>query len=208
MVGYYPTTSAGTVWECWTVSTVSTGDVWRTWTAIGTTVTSSSAGEAVWIRWTQQGTAAAVTTIRIGDDYLVAPPAPPPTPAELEARLEREKARRIEAEARAAREAALRKAAEQRAKKLLFQLLRAEQIREYVRHKRITIRAPSGTVYRLRHGWSGNVEELDAAGKPVNRLCIHPGVQVPVPDNLLTQKLMLETDEAAFRKIANITALN
>lgn len=57
-------------------------------------------------------------------------------------------------------------------------------------------------------GWSGNVEEIDDAGKATVRYCIHPTIGVPHPDNQLAQKLMLEHDEAGFRKVACATPLS
>jgi hypothetical protein len=53
----------------------------------------------------------------------------------------------------------------------------------------------------------GNVEELDAKGNPKLKLCVHP-VNVPLADALVTQKLLLETDEQEFRRMANISDPN
>lgn len=36
---------------------------------------------------------------------------------------------------------------------------------------------------------------------------IHPDRLVPTADNLVAQKMLLESDEAAFRRTANITKL-
>jgi hypothetical protein len=137
-----------------------------------------------------------------------------PTAEELEQRAkaaeeqaERERLRRIEAEKEAAAAREAEKRADQRAKKLLLQCLTLEQKRDYARNKRFRVRSPSGTLYELRHGWAGNVEELNAENKPVRRFCIHPDRTVPVADNLLAQKLLIECDEGRFRKTANVTEL-
>lgn len=44
-------------------------------------------------------------------------------------------------------------------------------------------------------------------GAAVTRYCIHPNVQVPQADNLLCQKLMIETNEEMFLLTANATPL-
>ena len=61
--------------------------------------------------------------------------------------------------------------------------------------------------YRLRLGWAGNVSLLDGKGNTVEQFCIHPVGKFPHADNLLAQKLLLETDEAKFLQIANKTII-
>ena len=192
-----------------------TGQVWRAWTASGTAATSSTAvvwdywcngtavtspGETdttgiVWLRWTT------CTTSNTAPVEAIAPrPARPLSPEEAERRQAEIERRLVEEEKR-------RKAAERRARKLLLQCLNLEQKLSYTRTQKFRVEAPSGRVYELRRGWAGNVDELGADGKPVNRLCIHPGQLIPAEDNLLAQKLMIETDEEAFRRKANFTRL-
>ena len=57
--------------------------------------------------------------------------------------------------------------------------------------------------YRIRRGWSGNVELLDKDGKVKHRYCAHPSEFVPHCDNMLAQKLYLETNEEGFLRVAN-----
>lgn len=204
------------------VTDSSTGQVWLAWTATGTTATSSTAvvwdywcnGTAgtspgktnttgtVWLRWT---TCTASNTAPV--EVATARHARPLSAEEAERRAAEADRRQAEIGRRLVEEEKRRKAAERRAKKLLLQCLNLEQKLSYVRTQKFRVEAPSGRVYELRRGWAGNVEELGADGKPVNMLCIHPGVRVPEEDNLLAQKLMIETDEEAFRRTANFTRL-
>lgn len=98
-----------------------------------------------------------------------------------------------------------------------------EQRAEYLRDKAFTVRLPDGKRYRIKKGWAGNVERVEDVRLPqqqspslvandrhyvaVEKLCIHPNDWVPDQDNMLAQKLLLEADEAKFRRIANITRL-
>lgn len=62
----------------------------------------------------------------------------------------------------------------------------------------------SGKRYRIDRGRSQNVRLVEeTTGKVVRTYCAHPVEAVPDPDTMLAQKLMLETDEAAFLRIAN-----
>jgi hypothetical protein len=96
------------------------------------------------------------------------------------------------------------RAAERRAGELLMSILEPAQRDMFRRDGAIIVVARSGTRYRLVLGMTGNVMQLGADGEPVQRLCVHP-VGVPLPDILVTQKLLLEADEEEFRRRANIT---
>jgi hypothetical protein len=148
--------------------------------------------------------------------------APPPETAEQRAaREERDRQYRARVDA----ERAERLAAERKAEALLLRHLTAAQREEYLRDGSFTVRMDDGRRYRIRKGWSGNVDHFEApkigqvlerdggsivpaangAPRQVERLCIHPRELVPHCDNMLAQKLLLEADEAEFRRIANIT---
>jgi roadblock/LC7 domain-containing protein len=88
-----------------------------------------------------------------------------------------------------------------KAKRLLYSMLTDYQKRMYRKHKYFHVVSETGKKYRLKHGDTMNVYLIED-GKPVKKYCIHP-TNVPVEDTLLAQKLMLETDEKAFLKIAN-----
>jgi hypothetical protein len=117
-----------------------------------------------------------------------------------------------EARGRAGRESWERRRAEEeeaeaRAESLLKRHLADGQRAEYEMDRSFHVVTGTGRRYRLRHGWAGNVEEVDAAGKRLRRYCIHPRIGVPCPDNLLAQKLLLEADEPEFHRIANVTPI-
>jgi hypothetical protein len=113
------------------------------------------------------------------------------------------------------REAAARELQEahRKAEELLATHLAPEQREQYRREKKfeVILKARFGLGssrrYRVEHGWSGNVYLLDKDGRAIERFCIHHRESVPVPDLMLAQKLMLETDEEQFLKTANRTRL-
>lgn len=118
--------------------------------------------------------------------------------------------RRVEAERRNAEEERREKAAAEadvRAEELLRSLLTPEQIDNLEKQSAIIVKSEMGKQYRIKRGWSGNVEELDDSGKPIASYCAHPGEVVPRADNMVAQLLMLKTQEAEFLRTANRTAL-
>jgi hypothetical protein len=103
---------------------------------------------------------------------------------------------------------AKRKAASLRAEHLLFTILTPSQVRQYTDDAYVE-QEIDGRIYRLHcNSRSGNVILLED-GKPKFKYCAHPidAHDVPMPDVLLSQLLMLKTDEQAFLKIANRTVL-
>lgn len=195
----------------WGVWNVSYSDPWGAWTTSATTNSTASAttyGDP-WAAWLRQAQSRPVYT---------APRVP--TPEERAADEARARAFRARADA----DRAARLEAERKAEALLLRHLSPEQREEYQRTKSFTVKLPSGALYRINKGRSGNVElaaplpMIEGASPSVGvaanqrfvaceRLCIHPDLPVPDCDNMLAQKLMLETDEQNFRRIANITRL-
>ena len=111
------------------------------------------------------------------------------------------------AQERAEREqAARRQRREQaavRARHLLKESLSPEQETQLEREKCFELRVDD-RLYRISPG--NLVARLDPVSKkPLERFCIHPSSEheLPPEDVALTQKLMLETDEVSFLKIAN-----
>lgn len=102
-----------------------------------------------------------------------------------------------------------RRAADRVALDLLMSLLTPEQRDEYERLKRFHVVGNDGKVYRLRRGWAGNLDVVENAQSEdvIERWCVHPRSSVPAEDNLLAQKLMLETDAGELRRIANVTPI-
>ena len=92
--------------------------------------------------------------------------------------------------------------AKERAEKLLRSCLSPQQQDELERlhHFHLIV---GNKRYRINRGRSRNIQLIDETGKVVKHLCAHPREYVPDADTMLAQKLMLETDEESFLKIAN-----
>lgn len=108
---------------------------------------------------------------------------------------------RLERERQAAMRAEEREAAEGRAQALLHSILTAAQKREWLEHKRLTVTAPSGRVYRLLPGWSGNVCIMDGDVRRAT-LCVHPRERVPDSDCIAAQVLTILHDEERLLQLA------
>jgi hypothetical protein len=92
-------------------------------------------------------------------------------------------------------------ASEARAEELLLMCLTEEQRGCYLANGFIEINTDT-TRYRIKKGRSKNIEKLAADGTTELLYCVHPDIYVPYGDNMLAQKLLLETDEAKFLKLA------
>lgn len=90
-----------------------------------------------------------------------------------------------------------------RAKQLMFELLDSRQKFDYLKHQHFDVILDPSTVYRIKKGSAGNVYLLDKDGKKKHKYCIHAKDALPCYDNMVAQKLMLETDEEKFLEIAN-----
>ena len=101
--------------------------------------------------------------------------------------------------------------AKARARRLLISMLTPDQRKELEEknHFHLTVHDRSGSmrVYRIEHGYAGNVKLLGVAGQPVKRYCIHADYRLPYEDQMLAQKLLLESNEEHFLKVANMTQL-
>jgi len=122
-----------------------------------------------------------------------------------------ERAAREERQRRAAEEQIKREreraAAQVKARELLLTHLTPEQRDTVARHGWFVVEGGrSRKRYRINTGgYAGNIEELDADGNVVATLCCHARVDIPVADQHLTQKFMLESDEQEFVARANRT---
>jgi len=92
-----------------------------------------------------------------------------------------------------------------RAERLLRSHLSPDQVRDLDQHNWFEVHV-ADRVYRLLRGRMGNVR-LMCDGKAVAQFCIHPKTDVPDADTMLAQKLMLESDEESFLRIANRSEL-
>jgi hypothetical protein len=110
---------------------------------------------------------------------------------------------RIRAEQRALEE----KEAKEKAEQLLLDHLNQNQVKTLKEKSFFDLdvisKDGSSRKYRIRRGRAGNVNLLGPNGKPVKSYCIHPNVICPDQDTMLAQKLMLETNEEEFLKVAN-----
>lgn len=182
-------------WSYWTDSstTSSTANTWNYWTTGSMATTLSMTSSTTWGDWNIVSASVAYRP-------------QPLTPEQQQAAQERAEAYRVEQDR--ARQAA--EDARQKAQELLESCLTTRQRKTLRKQRFFDVRAigPDGqeTVYRIEQGSHGNVYEVDAEGRKVRRFCIQPD-GVPAGDSMLAQKLMLETDPAAFERIANITPL-
>ncbi len=194
-----------TVWNAWsTASTSSCADTWTEWVEADVTTANcagATTGLRVWLRWS---TSTNYSTVPAAVQVIEAPKLSQEEQERLEADREAIRAARVKAEAE--RQAAA-KLADERAAQLLEQHLDEPQRQQFRKRKPIRVIAGDGAAFELGHSWAGNARELDKDGQPVASYCIHAREHIPLPDHLLSQKLLLEADPAAFRRIANRTNL-
>lgn len=117
--------------------------------------------------------------------------------------------RHAERELQIKEEAERAKVAQQRANDLLLAHLTPEQQKTFLDKGWFVIEGgESKTKYRIRSDTRlvANIDVFDKAGeKVVHRLCAHPPVSAcPLGDHLLAQKMILEIDEEAFLRVANV----
>jgi hypothetical protein len=93
-----------------------------------------------------------------------------------------------------------------RARGLLLQHLSEEQRRTFEAHKWFVVEGgKSKRRFRIidQGNLVANVQEIDRAGNVLQRLCAHGPTHLPLADNLLTQKIMLEHADDEFLRVAN-----
>ena len=91
--------------------------------------------------------------------------------------------------------------ARERSLSLLVRCLAPAQRAEFARSHAFKVRGESGQQYRITYATTANIEVLTQSGIVGRRLCAGP-VGVPTPAAMLAQKLMLETRESEFLRIA------
>jgi hypothetical protein len=200
----YTTTTAGAcgaqTWTIWVVGDSGTS---------ATTNTITTTSNHIWTAWNSASTASTMTITSNGTDAttwtvwneVVSAPARRISAEERR----RWRAREQEQRRRHEEEQRERKEAEAKAETLLLKALTPEQREDYRRRKCFHLHT-GGKRYRIERGWQGNVKLVDDAERQLASYCIHPrDHRIPVADNLLAQKLLLEADEQEFRRIANET---
>lgn len=133
------------------------------------------------------------------------------TPEQIVERRAKEELARQQREREAAERRVFTDTAKSRARRLLFSMLNPQQQKQLdeKNYFDLTVYSQDGKsrVYRIEHGYAGNVKLLGADGQPVKRYCIHADSRLPYEDQMLAQKLLLESNEQDFLKIANMTQL-
>jgi hypothetical protein len=93
---------------------------------------------------------------------------------------------------------------EARGLKLLKEWLSPEQFAQYDAKSYFEVTGcHSGKQYRISHGTSMNIYELDGAGRPRVGWCFVPKGYLVAGDVMLAQKIALETDERGALAVAN-----
>jgi hypothetical protein len=100
-----------------------------------------------------------------------------------------------------ARTAQLRvRIAARKAEQLLLEHLTEAQRQEWQQNERFHFTVGPHH-YTIRRGRAGNITLLDRGRR--QRFCFHTTYDCPVADNVLAQKLFIESDEQAFLQLAN-----
>jgi len=93
---------------------------------------------------------------------------------------------------------------EARGLELLKEWLSPEQFAQYDANSYFEVTGcHSGKRYRISHGTSMNIHELDGAGRPRVGWCFAPKGHLVAGDVMLAQKIALETDERRALAVAN-----
>lgn len=212
----YASGTACTTWDSWNqyyYTTIATGTsttaeyVWSAWnsyasssTAYVAVDTGTSTCATVWARWNNSYWE--IDNVNLGSVERAAPE----TAEQAAERAREHRERQAELARQAEEQNRLAQEAEQRAQELLTEHLTEEQRREFAKEKSFTVISKDGERrYRIRKGYSRNIERIDEHGKRLKTLCAHPAEQLPDYDHMLAQKLMLEHSEDDFLKIANVS---
>jgi hypothetical protein len=203
-----PVSTTAGAWHYWnntststTITSTSNNYIWTSWTtgtSTGTTNSIITVANNTWVDWIIQDERTIHNRRHRGAPAVIT--ADERERHERERRYWEERAR--EANARAAEEAKKREAAEKRAEELLMSVLSEEQRQTFKKDGHFIVRRGDRR-YRIRRGWSGNVDVIDRDGRLSHRMCIHPRENVPICDNLVAQKLMLEACEDHMISVAN-----
>ena len=93
---------------------------------------------------------------------------------------------------------------EARGLELLREWLSSEQSAQYDAKSYFEVTGcHSGKRYRISHGTSMNIHELDGSGRPRVGWCFAPKGYLVAGDVMLAQKIALETDERSALAVAN-----
>ncbi len=179
------------------VTTTSSTAVWDTWMQQATTTFADAANTIsnhVWTTW---------NTSTTNGSLGYRGTAPPDTRTEWEKRRDR-----LVLQNRNRARYMRTRVAKRTAEELLLSTFTVEERDEWEALDRVTVIAPDGATYRIRRGWAGNIDVIEGDDEIVERWCVHPSRPIPEADNVLGQKLMIESGHAdELRGIANVTRL-
>jgi hypothetical protein len=183
---------------CWTNCTypVTNAELWGAWAsstaATSITVTTSYVTNVTWDNWVtfSNGRRRRVQSSEDLGGWVREPIQSPEEDARARQWQEERARQRAEAQQR-------RHDINARALELLRSCMNDEQRDQLVRLGRFSVAAPSGRVYWIETGYAGNVHSNGWT------YCIHMRSDIPEGDQMLAQKLMIETDEEGFLRIAN-----
>lgn len=184
VVGY----DVGTSISQWTALTVTSNSATTTTTNGFWSYPSTAISQTTMVRhWANYVRGASDGIRQILPTVRNAPPPPPPlTPQEQ---------RQIDA-------------AERRARDLLLSCLTEAMRKLYAAENKILVASNKGRIFEIRHARMHNVFLLDEHMKRVEEWCVTlVGAKIPIPDIMLSQKLMLETNEDDLRIEANVKCL-
>jgi hypothetical protein len=183
-----------------TSSTASTTTAWSSWCDYSTAATTTAASGDVWITWNTSGTNASATTMPVSVRRAAIPER---TPEQIAADQAAQRRREAEWKAERDKREAEAKAAEARATKLLKENLDDEQRKELASHKRFHVVGSDGERYEVDCTKRQHNVFAVKDGKRVREFCAVQTGDTPLQDHLLAQKLMLEADADAFKRVAN-----
>jgi hypothetical protein len=98
--------------------------------------------------------------------------------------------------------------AERRARSLLHDLIGDEKFQRYIRKGFIMVEGRSGTLYKISGGHNQIISYVkEASGRfvPYETFCVvFKAYDLPFTDGVIMRKLLVEHDEFALRKLANV----
>lgn len=180
-------TGTSYIYNTISVTNASTDTTWSGWTNRGTG-TYYSTNSATWSTWNQRYTPVARWE---------------PAPLSTEMRMRQERGanrRRLERH--------FERMAKFRARRLLLSVLSPRQRDEFRQDNAFIVHGSDGGVYELQLGRYHNIFRIDEDHNHIEELCGAVEEAVPDEDNLVAQKLWLETNESYFRSLCNIWSIN
>lgn len=195
-----------------TYLTAAASNTWIKWCTSNTVTCTSISSTAIWVDWCDSTSSTSITTLgrrrRLSwtsntDDEVVAyaPTRPPCPPISEEERARHERDMQAARERMAAEQQRIREA-DERAQQCLLDNLNEEQRKTWLDKGHFIVHGRSGRRYRVRRFAPGNIDEINRKGFISTRLCVH-SYGIPNADNILAQKLHLESNEEEVMRIAN-----